>query len=253
MHWIGLKTLILRECGVIIRFWGVTLAPPVITTVLYFTIFGGVIGKRIGSVEGVDYAQYLAPGLVVLWVVPYAFSHTAGGFLGARLFRYLEELIVTPLPGWVIVLGYVLGGAIRGLTVGLIAVLIAMLYTHFEIHSVLAGGAVICLTALISSLGGFMTGLLASSFDQVPAIQSLVVTPLMYVGGIFYSVSTLPSWARNLSLLNPMFYPVNALRYSVLGVSDVNFGTALLIMCASGLVLVLATVMLMARGVGLRD
>ena len=157
-------------------------------------------------------------------------DNTAAGFLGARLFRYVEELLITPLPGWVVVLGYVLGGVTRGLVVGLNALMITTLYTHVTIHSAVASVGVMCLAALVSALSGFITALLANSFDQVTAIQSLIITPLMYVGGGFNSVSMLPGWAQRLSLANPMFYTVNAFRYSLLGVSDVNFGTALLVM-----------------------
>jgi len=253
MHWIALKTLVLRECRVILRFWSVTLAPPIITTILYFTIFGEIIGGRIGSVEGVDYIQYLAPGLVVLWVIPYAYGHTAAGFLGARHFRYVEELVVAPLPGWIGVLGYVLGGMIRGILVGMVALATAMLFTHIKVHSVFTSAAVVCVAALVSALSGFITALFASSFDQVTTIQTLILTPLMYVGGVFNPVATLPNWAQGLSLLNPMFYTVSALRYGFLGISDVNFAMALFTMCASGLTLFVAAVLLIARGVGIRE
>ena len=253
MHWIGLKTLILRECGVIFRFWIVTLAPPVITTVLYFTIFGEIIGKRIGSVDGVDYIQYLAPGLVVLWVVPYAYAHTAGGVLGARFFRYIEELLVSPLPDWIVLLGYVMGGVIRGVLVGMAALVTTVLFTHLHVHSVFASVAVVCLAALVSALGGFITALLANSFVQVTTIQTLIITPLMYVGGVFNSIATLPGWAQRLSLANPMFYAVNAVRYGFLGISDVGCGKAVFMMSASGLILYVAAMKLMARGVGIRE
>jgi len=253
MHWIGLKTLVSRECGVIFRFWAVTLAPPVMTTFLYFTIFGEIIGKRIGSIRGVPYIQYLAPWLVVLWVVPYAYGHTAGGFLGSRFFRYIEEVLVTPMPGWIVVLGYVLGGVIRGVLVGTIALLVIVLFTHLDVHSVVISLAVICLAAMVSALAGFITALFASSFDQVTNIQALILTPLMYVGGVFNPVASLPVWMRELSLANPMFYIVNAFRYGVLGISEVSLGTALFIMCASGLALFAAAVVLISRGVGIRE
>jgi ABC-2 type transport system permease protein len=253
MHWIGLKTLVARECGVIFRFWAVTLAPPVITTCLYFTIFGEIIGRRIGSIQGVAYIRYLAPGLVVLWVVPYAYSHTAAGFLGSRFFRHIEEVLVTPLPGWLVVMGYVLGGVIRGVLIGLIAMLVTILFTHLDVHSVLTSIAVVCLAATVSALAGFITALFASSFDQVTTIQAMILTPLMYVGGVFNPIASLPLWMQHLSLANPMFYVVGAFRYGVLGISEVNLGTALLIMCVSGSALFVAAVLLMSRGIGIRE
>jgi ABC-2 type transport system permease protein len=252
-RWIGLKTLICRECGVIIRFWSVTLAPPAITTVLYFTIFGEIIGKRIGSLDGVDYIQYMAPGLIVLWVIPYSYGHTAAGFLGARFFKFIEELLVSPLPDWVVMMGYVMGGMIRGFLVGMAAVVTTLLFTHLRVHSVFVSVAALLLAALVSALGGLITALFAKSFDQVTMIQTSIITPLAYIGGVFNSVSTLPIWAQKLSLANPMFYMVNAFRYGFLGISDVPVGIAFSIMSASGFVLFLAAVTLMARGSGIRD
>jgi ABC-2 type transport system permease protein len=253
MPWTGLKTLVWRECVVILRFWSVTLAPPVISTLLYFTIFGEIIGRRVGSIQGVAYIQYLAPGLVILWVVPYSYAHTAAGFLGSRFFRYIEEVLVTPLPGWIVVLGYVLGGVIRGVLVGITALMVTILFTHVAVHSVLASVTVVCLAALVSALSGFITALFASSFDQVTTIQTLILTPLMYVGGVFNQVATLPLWMQKLSRANPMFYIVNAFRYGVLGISEVSFSTALLMMCASGFALFVAAVILISRGVGIRE
>lgn len=253
MCWIGLRTLIFRECGVIFRFWSVTLAPPAITTVLYFAVFGEIIGKRIGSLDGVDYIQYIAPGLVILWVIPYSYGHTAAGFFGARFFKFIEEVLVSPLPDWAVMMGYVIGGMIRGLLVGMSAVFTMLLFTRLHVHSIFVSVAVLLLAALVSALGGFITAMLAKSFDQVATIQALVLAPLMYIGGVFNSVSTLPNWAQNLSFANPMFYIVNAFRYGVLGVSDVPLGIAFSIIIASVLVLFLTAMKLMALGSGIRD
>jgi ABC-2 type transport system permease protein len=252
-HWIGLKTLILRECGVIFRFWSFTLAPPVIMTILYFTLFGEIIGKRVGTVDGVDYIRYLAPGLVVLWAVPYAFGHTAAGFLGARFFKYIDELTVSPLPGWIVMAGYVIGGAIRGLLVGLIALVVTALFTHLHVYSITESVVVVCLAALVAALGGFITALLANGFEQVTTIQALILTPLLYLGGVFNPIATLPHLAQQLSLANPMFYLVNAIRWSFLGRSDVSFPVALAILCACGLILFVVALKLMTHGLGIRE
>lgn len=242
----------MRELRVSVRFWSVTLAPPVITTILYFTIFGEIIGKRIGSIDGVDYIQYLAPGLIVLWVIPYSFGHTAGGLLGARHFRYIEELLVSPLPVWVIMAGYVIGGVIRGLLVGLAVVLTTLLFTHMNVHSVAVSVMALFLAALVSALGGFITAMWAKTFEHVFTIQVLILTPLTYIGGVFNSISTLPAWAQEFSRVNPMFYLVNAFRYGFLGVSDVPVGMAFSIVSAFGAALFLAAVIPLARGSGLR-
>jgi len=253
MRWIGLKTIVRRECAVIAQFWSFTLAPPAIMTLLYFAVFGAIVGKRVGSLNGFDYIQYMAPGLIILWVVPYSFGHTAAGFLGARFFKYIEEIQVSPLPDWIIMAGYVIGGVIRGLLVGVIAIITTLFFTHLHIHSLLMSVAILLLAALVSALGGFITGLFVKSFDQVGIMQTSIITPLMYIGGVFNPVSMLPDWARQLSLANPMFYMVNAFRYALLGVTDMPVGVAVSAMLVCGSVLFLVVMGLMARGVGMRD
>ena len=253
MSWIGLKTLVFRECRVVVRFWSITLAPPVITTILYFTLFGEIFGKRIGSIDGIDYIRYMAPGLIVLWVIPYSFGHTASGFLGARFFKFIEEILVSPLPEWALMAGYVIGGIARGFMVGMALALTTLLFTHLDVHSVSVSVAALFLAALVSSLGGFITAMLAKSFDHVTTIQALILTPLTYIGGVFTSVSMLPSWAQDLSLANPMFYMVNAFRYGFLGVSDVPVGVAIAVVSAFGAVLFVISAKLMARGTGFRQ
>jgi ABC-2 type transport system permease protein len=236
-----------------VRYWSFTLAPPVITTILYFTIFGEIMGERIGSLDGVDYIQYIAPGLILLWVIPYSFGHTAAGLVGARFFRYIEELLVSPLPDWVIMTGYVIGGMIRGLLVAMAVTLTALFFTHLNVQSVSVSAAALLLTALVSALGGFITAMLVKTFEQVTTIQLLILTPLTYVGGVFNSLATLPDWAQALSLVNPMFYLVNAFRNGFLGVSDVPVFTAFSIISAIGIVLLFTAMRLMARGSGFRD
>jgi ABC-2 type transport system permease protein len=253
MRWIGLKTLVVRECAVIVRHWLVTLAPPIITTILYFAVFGKIVGARIGSIDGVDYSRFMAPGLIVLWVVPYSFGHTASGLLGARHFKYIEELIVAPLPNWVILAGYAVGGTVRGLLVGITVALITVLFIHSDVHSTTASIATLLLTALVSAIGGLITAMLAKSFEQVTAIQLLFITPLTYLGGVFTSLSALPDWAQTLSLMNPIFHAVNAFRYGFLGQSDVPVGIALSIVCAVGAALFLVALRLLARGAGMRE
>lgn len=251
--WVGLRTIILRECAVIARFWTVTLAPPVITTLLYFAIFGEILGRRIGSFSGIEYIRYVSPGLIVLWVIPYAFGHTASGFLGARIFRFLEEILISPLPQWAVMLGYVTGGVIRGVLVGAAAALTTLLVAHLHVTSVLVSVAALLLAALVSSLGGFITALFAKTFQQVQAIQLSVLTPLMYLGGVFNPISMLPAWAHNLALANPLLYMVNAVRYGLLGVSDVPVGLAFWMMGATGIAFLLVALQLLARGKGIRD
>jgi len=252
VRWIGLKTLVFRECAVVVRFWSVTLAPPVVATILYFTIFGEVLGSRIGSIDGVAYDRYVAPGLIVLSAIPYSFAHTAAGLLGARLFKYIEELLVSPLPDWIILVGYVIGGVLRGLTVALAVILTSLFFIQLNVHSVLVSIAALLMATLGASVFGFITATCAKTFEHVTTVQILVLTPLTYFGGVFTSISTLPVWAQGLSFANPMFYFVNAFRYGVLGVSDVPVAFALSILSAFAAVLLLAAMMLVARGTGIR-
>jgi ABC-2 type transport system permease protein len=251
--WVGLQTIILRECAVIARFWSVTLAPPITMTLLYFAVFGEVLGKRIGPLSGVDYIQYVSPGLVVLWVIPYSFGHTASAFLGARFFRFLEEILVSPLPEWAVMAGYVTGGVIRGILVGSAAAITTLLVAHVHVRSVLATVAAVLLAALVSSLGGFITALFAKTFQQVQAIQLSILTPLMYVGGVFNPVSLLPDWAQRLSLANPLLYMVNAVRFGLLGISDVRVALTFWVTGAAGIALTVAALALLAHGKGIRD
>jgi ABC-2 type transport system permease protein len=248
MHWTGLKTLVFRECGVVFHFWSVTLAPPVVTTTLYFAIFGAIVGSRIGSINGVDYIQYLAPGLIILWVIPYSFIHTATGFLGARLFKYIEELLTSPMPGVVIVAGYVIGGMARGLIVAMAVLLTALIFTEVELHSPSVTLAALLLTVLVSSVSGFITATMAKSFEHVTTIQVLILTPLTYVGGVFAPVSSLPDWAQKLCHANPMFYMVDAFRYGFMGVSEVPAGVALTVLSILAFVLIVVALKRAARG-----
>ena len=251
--WTGLRTIVLRECAVIARFWSVTLAPPVMTTLLYFAIFGEILGKQIGPFSGIDYIRYLSPGLIVLWVIPFGFGHTASAFLGARFFRFLEEILVSPLPEWAVMAGYVTGGVIRGVLVGAAAAITTLFVAHIHVSSVLVSTAALLLAAVVASLGGFIAALFVQSFQQVEGIQLLILTPLMYLGGVFNPVALLPDWAQKLALANPLLYMVNAVRYGLLGVSDVPVGVAFWMMGATAIVLLVAALSLLAGGKGIRD
>jgi ABC-2 type transport system permease protein len=253
MVWIALKTLVRRECRVIARYWALTLAPPIVTTILYFTVFGVVFGTHIGPIDGVEYIRYVVPGLIVLQVVPYSFGHAASGLLGARHFRFVEELLVSPLPGWAVMSGYVIGGAVRGLLVATAAALTMLLFTGLEPYSLLMSATALLLIALVSALGGFVTGMFAKSFDQVSTILALILTPLTYLGGVFGTLTSLPGWARTLSAANPMAHMVSAARYGFLGVSDIRPGTAFIVVCLLGTMLLVASLVLLARGTGLRS
>ncbi|HKT72591.1 MAG TPA: ABC transporter permease [Steroidobacteraceae bacterium] len=253
VRWVGFKTIIIREYGRIMRIWGQTLVPSAVTATLYFVIFGSLIGRRVGAMGGFDYMQYIAPGLIMQAVIANSYGNVVASFFGAKFGKHLEELLVSPLPNWLIVSGYVMGGLLRGLLVGAVVTVISLLFTHLHVHHIPTILAAVLLTSATFSLGGFLNALFAKNFDQVNWIPTFVLTPLTYFGGVFYSISLLPAWAQKLSYVNPILYMVNAFRYGFLGVSDVNIGRAFLLMTAAVAILFTIAVLLMDRGTGTRD
>ena len=252
-RWIGFKTILLREYGRILRIWGQTLLPSAVTATLYFVIFGSLIGKRVGQMGGFDYMQYIAPGLIMMSVVTNSYANVVSSFFGAKFQKFLEEILVSPLPNWIIVLGYVGGGMLRGLLVGGIVTIVSLLFTHMAVHHLGIVIAAVLLSAFVFALGGFINALFAKNFDQVNWIPTFVLTPLTYFGGVFYSVSLLPEWAQKVSFLNPILHMVNAFRYGFLGVSDVDVTTAFAIMALFAIVLFWIAVRFMNLGIGFRD
>ena len=250
---IGLETIVRREYGRIIRIWGQTLVPPAVTAALYFLIFGSLIGSRIGPMGGYDYMQYIAPGLIMRAVISNSYGNVVSSFFGAKFGKHIEELLVAPLPNWLIVLGYVSGGVMRGLLVGGVVSLVTLFFTRIPAaHPMLILGSVL-LTAVVFALGGLFNAIFAKNFDQISWFPTFVLTPLIYLGGVFYSVSLLPDWAERLSYLNPVLYMVNAFRHGFLGTSDVDLGFAFLIMGAFAAAMFTIVVMLMNRGTGIRE
>jgi ABC-2 type transport system permease protein len=253
VRWIGFKTIVIREYGRIIRIWGQTIVPSVVTAVLYFAIFGSLIGRRVGVMGGFDYRQYIAPGLIMMSVITNSYGNVVSSFFGAKFGKHVEELLVSPLPNWVIVAGYATGGIVRGVLVGAAVTVVSLLFTHLPLHHLLVVLSALLLTSLTFALAGFLNGLFAKNFDQVNWIPSFVLTPLTYFGGIFYSISLLPGWAQTLSYANPILYMVNAFRFGFLGVSDVHVVGSFALMTLAAISLFAATVLLMNRGAGIRE
>jgi len=250
---IGFATIVIREFSRIIRIWGQTLVPPVITATLYFIIFGNLIGSRIGQMGGYTYLQYIAPGLIMMSVITNSYGNVVSSFFGAKFGRHIEELLVSPLPNWLIVLGYVAGGMVRGLLVGLIVTIIALFFTHLHVEHLYIVIAAVLLTSVVFALGGFVNAVFAKNFDQITFVPTFILTPMTYLGGVFYSISMLPEWAQTVSKANPILYMVNAFRYGFLGHSDVDIGFSFTIMVLFVVVLFTACVMLMNRGTGIRE
>ncbi|HSW34889.1 MAG TPA: ABC transporter permease [Steroidobacteraceae bacterium] len=252
-RWVGFRTIVIREFSRILRIWGQTIVPPAITATLYFIIFGSLIGRRIGDMGGFSYMQYIAPGLIMMSVITNSYGNVVSSFFGAKFGRHIEELLVAPLPNWLIVLGYVAGGVVRGLLVGLVVMLIALFFTHLHVeHWLVVIGAVL-LTATVFSLLGFVNAVFAKNFDQITFVPTFILTPMTYLGGVFYSISMLPDWAQAASRANPILYMVNAFRYGFLGESDVGLGVSFGIMLLALVALFVSCVWLMEKGIGTRE
>ncbi len=250
---IALGTIVRREVARILRIWGQTLVPPAITMTLYFLIFGGLIGSRIGEMGGYNYMQFIVPGLVMMSVIQNSYGNISSSFFGAKFGRHVEELLVSPMPNWVVLLGYVLGAVLRGLMVGAIVLAIAMLFTRVRIPHPLVTLTTVLLGAAIFSLAGFINAVYAKKFDDIAIVPTFILTPLTYLGGVFYSVTLLPPWAEAATHANPVFYMVNAFRYGLLGVSDVPVWVAYALMLGFAGVLTVVALWLLRRGIGLRS
>jgi ABC-2 type transport system permease protein len=248
-----LYTLIRKECSRVLRIWIQTIVPPIITMSLYFVIFGNLIGRRIGEMDGFDYMQFIAPGLIMMSVITNSYGNVVSSFFGAKFQKHLEEMLVAPMPSYAIVLGHVMGGVLRGLLVGLVVTIIALFFTRLHIHNIFITISVVILTAVVFSLGGFINATFAQKFDDISIIPSFVLAPLTYLGGVFYSISLLPDIAQTASRLNPILYMVNAFRYGMLGVSDINIGTAYTIILLFTVGLFGTCMFLVQRGIGIRE
>ncbi len=252
-NWVGLCTIVRKEITRVTRIWIQTVVPPAITMTLYFLIFGALIGRRIGEMEGMPFIVYIAPGLVMMAVITNSFSNVVSSFFGAKLQLYLEEMLVAPLAAATIVLGYMIGGIFRGLCVGALVTVVALFFTQPSVEHPLITIAVVVLTAAVFSLGGLINGVFARKFDDVSIIPTFVLTPLTYLGGVFFSISMLPPFWQHVALFNPVLYMVNAFRYGVLGVSDIPIATAFALIVAFLAGLFCWAVWLLTRGTGIRS
>ena len=250
---VGFQTIVTREFNRIVRIWGQTIVPPAITATLYFVIFGSLIGRRIGDMGGYTYIQYIAPGLIMMSVITNSYGNVVSSFFGAKFGRHLEELLVAPLPAWLIVLGYAAGGVVRGLIVGAVVTVVTLIFTKLHIYNIGVVISAVLLSSVVFALAGMINAIFAKNFDQISFIPTFVLTPLTYLGGVFYTIELLPEWAQHVSHANPILYMVNAFRFGFLGVTDVNVGLAYAIMIGAAVVLYSSCVLLMWRGVGIRD
>ena len=253
VNYIALKSIVRKECTRFLRIWVQTLVPPVITTSLYFVIFGNLIGSRVGQMGGFSYMDYIVPGLIMMSVITSSYSNVASSFFSAKFQRNIEELLVAPVPNWIIVLGFVIGGMCRGLLVGSIVTMVSFIFTNLQVHHAGIIIVVVLFTSLFFSLAGLFNALYAKTFDDVNIIPTFVLTPLTYLGGIFYSLSLLPEFWQWVSKLNPIVYMVNAFRFGFLGVSDIPVFPAIVILSVMTAVLFAIILTMLNRGVGIRN
>lgn len=251
---VALQTIVRREIVRIMRIWTQTLIPPAITMTLYFVIFGKLIGSRIGTIQGgFTYMQYIVPGLVMMSIITNSYGNISSSFFGAKFQRSVEEMLVSPMSNWVILLGYVTGAVARGLTVGVLVLLIALFFTHLQVAHPLVTILSVLFGATIFSLAGFVNAVYAKKFDDIALVPTFVLTPLTYLGGVFYSVNMLREPWQAISRINPILYMVNAFRFGVLGISDVHVGVAFGVMLVFVIGLSWIALSLLRRGVGLRS
>jgi ABC-2 type transport system permease protein len=250
---IAFKTIVTKEVYRFIRIWPQTLLPPAITTTLYFLIFGKLIGDRIGTINGASYMDYIVPGVILMSVISHSYANVVSSFYSTKFQRNIEELLVAPVPNWVILGGYICGGITRGLLVGTVVALISLLFADFAIHHLTIALIVAVLTATLFSLAGFINALLAESFDDISIIPNFVLTPLSYLGGVFYSVDMLPPIWQTISMGNPILYMVNAFRYGLIGVTDIDIQLTFIMTGGFIITLTVFSLYLLYKGIGIKN
>jgi len=250
---VAFQAILFKEILRFLRIWIQTVLPPVITTTLYYVIFGNLIGQRIGQMEGFDYIDFIVPGLILMAVITNSYANVVSSFFSSKYQRHVEELLISPVPNWVILAGYVGGGVARGLVVGVAVTGVSLFFTDLSIHSYGWTLAVFVLTSILFALAGFINAIFANSFDDISIVPTFVLTPLTYLGGVFYSIQMLPTVWQKVSLANPVLYMVNTFRYGLLGVSDIPIGLALSIILLFIVVLTAYSLVLLQRGVGIKS
>lgn len=250
--YIAFKTIVIREILRFTRIWIQTVLPPVITTALYFIIFGNLIGSQIGDMGGFRYMDYIVPGLIMMAVITNSYANVVSSFYGSKFQHNIEEMLVSPTPNYLIVSGFVMGGLARGITVGIAVTLISLFFSDLQIHNLWVASSVIVLTSILFALAGLINGVYAKSFDDISIIPTFVLTPLTYLGGIFYSIDMLPTFWQNASLINPILYMVNAFRFGILGVSDISLWSSYAIIIGFIAALFAFSLYLLNKGHGIR-
>jgi ABC-2 type transport system permease protein len=253
VFWIAFCTIVRKEVNRFVRIWPQTILPPAVSMTLYFVIFGNLIGSRIGTMGGFTYMDFIAPGLIMMAVMNNAYANVVSSFFGAKFQHHIEEMLVAPIPSWVILAGYVTGGVLRGLAVGVVVTVIAMFFTHLRVHSIMVVAGILFLTTVLFSLGGMVNAIYAKKFDDISIIPTFVLTPLIYLGGVFYSIDLLPPLWNAVTHANPVVYMVDAFRFGLLGVAHTHIGAAFAVITVFVLVLGAYALYLLEKGTGIKS
>ena len=249
---IAFNTIVIKEVTRFTRIWVQTILPPAISMTLYFVIFGSLIGPRIGTMNGFSYIDYIAPGIIMMSIINSAYANVVSSFFGAKFQRHIEEMLVAPIPNIVILAGFITGGVVRGFLVGVIVTIVALFFTELSLHSLPITIAVVFMTSIVFSLAGLINAIFAKKFDDISIIPTFVLTPLIYLGGVFYSIDMLPEFWQTVSAFNPILYMVNAFRYGMLGESDISITNAFLILTIFAIALFTISLHLLNKGIGVK-
>lgn len=252
MYLTAFNTIVIKEVSRFTRIWVQTILPPAISTTLYFVIFGNLIGSRIGTMGGFSYINYIAPGIIMMAVINNSYANVVSSFFSAKFQRHIEEMLVAPIPNFIILAGYITGGVTRGMMVGIVVTLVALCFTELRVNNLFITFSVVLMTSTLFSLGGLINAIFADKFDDISIIPTFVLTPLIYLGGVFYSIELLPEFWQTVSAFNPILYMVNAFRYGLLGVSDISITMAFIIIALFIISLFTVALYLLSKGIGIK-
>ena len=251
--WTAYLTVMRKELVRIFRIWAQTILPPVVTTSLYFIVFGTFIGSQLAPIHGLSYIQFIVPGLIMMSIITSSYMNTVSNFYFAKFMRNIDEMLVSPMPDWLVIAGFISGGVMRGLLVGFFVLLVSLFFSHLAIFNIFILVAAVLMTSVLFSLAGLINGVYAKGFDGISIVPTFVLTPLTYLGGIFYSISQFPEFWQKVSLLNPILYMVNAFRYGFLGVSDVPVWICFSVLVGFTLIFTAIVAFLFKRGMGVKN
>ncbi|BGI51030.1 MAG: ABC transporter permease [Arsenophonus endosymbiont of Ceratovacuna japonica] len=252
LYWVAIKTIWIKEIKRFIRIWVQTLLPPVITMLLYLIIFGNLIGSRIGNIDGLNYIKFILPGLIMMSIITNAYTNVCSSFFSAKFQKSIEELLIAPVPSHIMIIGFIGGGITRGILVGILVTLVSLLFIPLYVYSWWIVIIIILMTVILFSLAGLINAIFAKTFDDISIIPTFVLTPLTYLGGIFYSLPLLPKFWQIISKLNPIVYMISGLRYGFLGISEVKLSIIILVLMIFIVILYIITWYLIEKGYGLK-